>query len=62
MNIKIEQIPHGHGLSFKRGCSDGLLKKEDFKEGLPNGHQVAYQRGVDLGKELQKNIALKIRN
>jgi hypothetical protein len=31
ISVDIEEIPHGHGLSFKRGVSDGLL---DSNEGL----------------------------
>ena len=62
MNIKIEIIPHGHGLSFKKGCSDGLLNNNFFEENLPNGHYLSYQKGVDFGKKLQKNISLKIKD
>ena len=62
MHIKIEEIPHGHGLSFKKGCSDGLLNNKTLKENLPNGHYMSYQKGLNLGKELQKNISLKTKD
>ena len=61
MNIEIVKIPNGHALSFKRGCSDGLLNKEEFINKIPHGHSLSYRKGVSLGKELQKNISLKIK-
>lgn len=59
MNIEIEKIPKGHEFSFRKGCSDALLKQEDFKKNLPNGHNLSYEKGFNLGKKLLKNISSK---
>lgn len=55
-------IPHGHGLSFKKGLADGLLEREspDTDE-LPEGHSRSYNRGVSVGDELRKQIARVVR-
>jgi len=57
----IDEIPHGHGLSFKKGISDGILDKDTFKDYLPNGHNSSYESGIKLGKKLQKIVGEKVR-
>lgn len=56
------EIPHGHGLSLKKGVSDGLLDKEASKFDLPNGHNESYRKGVEFGKKLKEEIAKKVKD
>lgn len=54
-------IPHGHGLSFKKGVSDGLLERNDYADDLPNGHNESYRRGVEEGLAIRHRIARRVR-
>ena len=54
--LLIKDIPHGHGLSTKRGISDGLLDRTEYEGKVPNGHDASYQRGVGAGKDLMQQI------
>lgn len=56
-----QDIPHGHGLSFKKGVSDGLLDCSDYANNLPDGHNGSYARGVEEGIALRRAIALRVR-
>lgn len=56
-----QDIPHGHGLSFKKGLSDGLLERNDYVDDLPNGHGASYERGVEEGVALREVIAARVR-
>lgn len=55
--IDIPEIPHGHGLSFKRGVADGLLESRVHDASLHQTHLASYERGVDVGKSLRFEIA-----
>ncbi len=57
MNTNIPKLPHGHGLSYKRGVSDGLLGNESFREQIPNGHEKSYEKGIKFGEDLKKEIS-----
>ena len=61
ITLPIEEIPHGHGLSTKRGIADGLLEETRGQGDVPNGHDASYQRGVEIGKELKRQIADLVR-
>jgi hypothetical protein len=54
-------IPHGHGLSHKRGVSDGLLGETNYEAKVPETHRASYQRGFQEGETLQREIALRVR-
>lgn len=57
INLNIPEIPHGHGLSFKKGIADGLLDCRDH-EGTPHEtHLASYERGIEVGAELKREIA-----
>jgi hypothetical protein len=56
-----QDIPHGHGLSFKKGISDGLLNMADYNGDLPNGHDESYARGVQEGIALRATVAERVR-
>ena len=56
-----QDIPHGHGLSFKKGVSDGLMERDGIDDNRPNGHEESYRRGVSEGISLRQTIALRVR-
>ena len=56
LEITVEEEPHGHGLSVRRGIADGLLEEAQYKDKVPPTHRASYRRGVDLGTELRKQI------
>ncbi len=49
----IPEIPHGHGLSFKKGVSDGLLGKDYFSGCFHETHNVSYEKGKAFGEYLK---------
>ena len=57
INLTIPHIPHGHGLSFKRGIADGLLDSIENKGKPHPTHMASYQRGVEIGRNLRELIA-----
>ena len=57
IKLTVEEIPHGHGMSTKRGIADGLLEETKYENNLPNGHGASYRRGVKIGKELMQRVA-----
>ena len=54
IQIAIPEIPHGHGLSFKKGVADGLLDCRDHEE---TPHTASYERGLVVGSELKREVA-----
>lgn len=54
-------IPHGHGLSHKRGVSDGLLGRTDYEADVHETNRASYKRGLQEGKNLQQEIAARVR-
>ena len=62
INIKVAEIPHGHGRSFKLGIAASLTGRDDVAlNDLPNGHEHSYQRGREFGDELVRQIANAVR-
>ncbi len=57
IDITIPDIPHGHGLSFKKGIADGLLECEDNQSTCHETHAASYRRGHDAGAALKEEIA-----
>lgn len=57
IQIKIPEIPHGHGISFKKGLADGLLDCRDHEATPHETHSASYQRGLEVGAELKREIA-----
>ena len=57
VRIEIPGIPHGHGLSFKKGVVDGLLDCRNNEAAPHETHSASYQRGVVVGAELKREIA-----
>ena len=57
IQISIPPIPHGHGLSFKKGVADGLLDSEAYIESCHETNRASYRRGVEVGVALKAEIA-----
>lgn len=53
IEITIPDIPHGHGLSFKKGLADCLLENEDNKDSCHETHAASYLRGQVVGAGLK---------
>ena len=61
IDIKSLNIPHGHGLSFKKGVSDGLLEDNQHEESISETHLASYRRGISFGKDLKAEIAKHVK-
>lgn len=61
IQLKIEEIPHGHGASFKKGIAS-ILANSDLSENLPNGHEHSYERGQQIGNQLKAEIAKLVKD
>ncbi len=57
IQLNIPEIPHGHGLSFKKGIADGLLDCRDHEATPHETHSASYERGIEVGAELKHEIA-----
>jgi hypothetical protein len=57
IEIEIPDIPHGHGLSFKKGIADGLLDSSSHKKTCHETHKESYLRGSEVGEKLKANVA-----
>jgi hypothetical protein len=60
-NIEIPEIPHGHGLSFKKGIADGLLETKEHESTCHETHLANYRRGYEIGEALKKVISNKVK-
>lgn len=60
-NCITDEIPHGHGASYKKGVSDGLMDENAYENKLPNGHNLSYSKGKKVGIELKTIINSKIK-
>lgn len=59
VRLELDDIPHGHGKSFRTGVRDVLDNYGHtimVESKVPNGHQRSYRRGVELGKILRQQI------
>ncbi|RZM06630.1 MAG: hypothetical protein EOO88_53080 [Pedobacter sp.] len=61
IQIEISEIPHGHGLSFKKGISDGILDCRDHEETPHHTHSASYERGLVVGAALKREIAKHVK-
>jgi len=57
IKIEIQEISHGHGLSFKKGIADGLFKCNENEQKIPKSHLKSYERGLKVGAELERGTA-----
>lgn len=60
-NIEISEIPHGHGLSFKKGIADGLFENRTHENSCHDTDLASYRRGYEIGEALKKAIALRVK-
>lgn len=61
IQLTIEEISHGRGLSFKKGIAS-ILVDTDFSKNLPDGHERGYADGQELGKQLKAEIAKLVKD
>ena len=61
VQIEIPEIPHGHGLSFKKGVADGLLDTRSHESEPHETHSASYERGITVGADLKEKIALHVK-
>lgn len=61
ISLDIQEIPHGHGLSFKKGLADGLLDCRDHEKTCHETHAASYERGLAAGTELRRQIATLVK-
>ena len=62
ISLPQEEIPHGHGLSFKRGVSDGILGLNQYSSEIHPTHSQSYSRGKDIGIEIRKEVATLVQD
>lgn len=62
IQIDLPEIPHGHGLSFKMGLADGLLKARSHESAPHPTHSASYEKGIAVGEELRKKIAVLVKD
>lgn len=62
IEIEIQEIPHGHGMSFKKGIADGLLDSRVHKDVIHDTHRKSYNRGLVIGAELKLEIAMHVKS
>jgi hypothetical protein len=58
--IHLDEIPHGHGLSFNRGIADVLLDIEENKNDVPKTHLASYRKGFEVGVYIKENVAYQV--
>lgn len=61
IEITIPSIPHGHGLSFKKGIADGLLETKEHESTCHETHATNYRCGLDVGETLKREIATQVK-
>ena len=59
--IELSDIPHGHGLSFKKGVSDGVLDSKENQKSIHETHLASYRKGLIFGEELKSKIAKHVK-
>lgn len=57
IDLNIPDIPHGHGLSFKKGIADGLLEEDTNEGNYHETHGASYNRGKEVGENLRNLLA-----
>ncbi len=62
IQFEVAEIPHGHGLSFKKGVADGLLNCRDHEDTCHKTNAASYQRGVELGVELRNKLGATVKD
>jgi len=59
--FEIPQIPHGHGLSFKKGVADALLNNREHEQSCHKTHSASYNEGQKLGLKLLEQISKHVK-
>jgi hypothetical protein len=56
------ELPHGHGASFKKGIADAIL--ESARTELihtPEGHEESRKKGMAVGEEIVKFVSALVK-
>ncbi len=61
VKLVIPEIPHGHGLSFKKGVVDGLLDTKQHENSCHATHAASYLRGYEVGGQLKDEVAKHVK-
>ncbi len=62
IELDLSDIPHGHGLSFKKGIADGLLDEKTNEGNHHETHKASYNRGKIVGEEMRNLVAKKAKD
>lgn len=61
ISIEISDIPHGHGLSFKKGLADALPDNRDNESSCHETQLASYNKGRDAGATVAASIAKHVK-
>lgn len=56
-----KDIPHGHGLSYKKGICDGLMGETKYSNLIHETHRLTYNKGVEEGKNIKESISSRVK-
>ncbi len=56
-----QDIPHGHGLSYKKGIADGILDESLHEDSVHETHLASYKRGFEEGVALRTSVANRVK-
>ena len=57
-----KDIPHGHGLSHRKGMADGLLGAKEHEDSCPPTHRASYFRGYTEGERLAQEVMARVKS
>lgn len=61
LKIQIPEIPHGHGLSFKKGIADALLSTQNNEASCHVTHLASYHKGYEIGEILKTEVGFSVK-
>lgn len=61
MKIELPDIPHGHGLSFKKGLADSLLDSNVNESTCHKTHKQSYSKGQEIGETIKQETAKHVK-
>ncbi|MDP1658912.1 MAG: hypothetical protein Q8L73_06120 [Methylotenera sp.] len=61
VQVEFLEIPHGHGLSCKKGVADGLLECRIYENDAPSTHSASYERGIVVGMAMKEEISRHVK-
>jgi hypothetical protein len=61
IEIELPDIPHGHGLSFKKGLADSLLDSKVNESTCHETHKKSYSEGRAIGETIKQEVAKHVK-